>query len=126
VKYSTQVMDHFFNPRNVGELPNANAVSIAKNPNDGDIVKLFLDIKDNRIVDAKFKTMGCVVAIAASSKLSEMIKGMSTVEARNLSKQSLIDQLGGLPENKILCSLTCIEALLQALMINDIKERNRT
>jgi len=119
-------MEHFFNPRNVGEIPEANAVGIAKNPNDGDVAKFFLLIKDDHIVDIKFKTMGCVVAIAASSKLSEILKGLSITEASHISKESLSEEIGGLPEAKIRCSLTCIEALQHALQNHNIEGKNKT
>lgn len=113
--YSKEVMEHFFNPRNVGELPDANATGIAKNPHDGDVAKLFLKIEDDRIRSVTFKTMGCVVAIAASSKLTQLVQEKTVAEALSIDKNEMTAALGGLPENKIRCSLTCIEALHQAI-----------
>jgi len=113
--YSDIVRDHFANPRNIGEIASPDATGSAKNEADGDKVELQLSIKDNIIKDAKVKVMGCVAAIASSSMLTEMIKGMKVDEARNFSKEELVDALGGLPENKVRCSLTCIDALKSAL-----------
>ncbi len=108
-------MDHFFNPQNVGELADANAVGMAKNPHDGDVAKLFLKIEKDIILAVKFKTMGCVVAIAASSKLTEILARMTLKEALKIDEARITAELGGLPDNKIRCSLTCIEAMHQAI-----------
>jgi len=113
--YSEIVRDHFSNPRNIGSIDNPDATGSAKNDADGDKVELHLKIKDNIITDAKIRVMGCVAAIASSSMLTELIKGKSVDYAGNLTKEELVQALGGLPENKIRCSLTCIDALKTAL-----------
>ena len=113
--YSQMVREHFANPRNVGELENPDAVGRAKNEVDGDQVQLHLKIEDDRISDVKMKVMGCVAAIASTSFLTEMIKGKTIEESRQITKEILTEQLGGLPEHKIRCSLTCIDALQEAL-----------
>lgn len=112
--YSDIVKDHFANPRNVGVLENPDRVGIAKNEADGDQVQLHFRLKDKTIVDVKMKVMGCVAAIAATSVLSEMIKGKTVNAAQAISKDTLVDHLGGLPEQKIQCSLTCLDALHHA------------
>lgn len=115
MRYSQQVMDNFLNPQNVGKIAGADAVGIAKNPYDSDIVEISFKIEKNRIKIVKFKTMGCVVAIAASSKLTEIIQGLTLKQALDINKQQLTTELNGLPDNKVRCSLTCIEAMEQAL-----------
>ena len=113
--YSQTVLDHFLNPRNVGELADPDATGAAKNKADGDQVQLHLRFSDGVITEVRMKVMGCVAAIAASSCLTELVRGKSVQEAKNLTKENLIQALDGLPENKIRCSLTCIDALKQAL-----------
>jgi NifU-like protein involved in Fe-S cluster formation len=113
--YSNTVKDHFANPRNVGEIDNPDAEGSAKNEVDGDQVQLHLKIEEGTITDAKMKVMGCVAAIASTSLLTDMVKGKSVDEARAISREELTEKLGGLPERKIHCSLTCIDALQQAL-----------
>lgn len=113
--YSVQVKDHFANPRNVGVLEAPDAIGQAKNEADGDQVLLHLKITDNQITDVRMKVMGCVAAIAATSQYTEMIKGCSLEEALAIDKEKLTEALGGLPPNKIRCSLTCIDALAQAI-----------
>jgi nitrogen fixation NifU-like protein len=113
--YSQTVLDHFLNPRNVGELPNPDAIGKAKNQVDGDQVQLHLRLSNGVISEIRMKVMGCVAAIAATSCLTELIQGKSVQEAKSLTRENLIQALDGLPENKIRCSLTCIEALKQAL-----------
>ena len=114
--YSNQVKDHFSNPRNVGEFDSPDAVGQAKNEADGDQVLLHLQISDNLITDVRMKVMGCVAAIAATSQYSEMIKGLSIDEAMSIDKTQLTDALEGLPPNKVRCSLTCIDALHEAII----------
>jgi nitrogen fixation NifU-like protein len=109
------VKDHFTNPRNVGELENPDGVGTAKNEVDGDQVQLHLRIEDGKITDVKMKVMGCVAAIASTSMLTEMVKDKSVDEVLSISKNELTEALGGLPERKIHCSLTCIDALQEAL-----------
>jgi nitrogen fixation NifU-like protein len=113
--YSNIVKDHFVNPRNVGELEDPDAAGSAKNDVDGDQVQLHLRIQDGKITDVKMKVMGCVAAIASTSLLTEMVNGKMVEEARAITKEELTDRLGGLPERKVHCSLTCIDALHQAL-----------
>ena len=113
--YSQTVRKHFAQPANVGELEKPDAVGTAKNIADGDQVQLHLRIEKNRITDIKMKVMGCVAAIASTSLLTEWIKGKTLDEAMALSKEELTEGLGGLPENKIKCSLTCIDALHEAI-----------
>lgn len=113
--YNDIVMDHFANPRNVGELKNPDLVGRAKNKVDGDDVQLHLQVKGEKIVDVKMKVMGCVAAIACTSFLTERLKGKTLKEAGAISKEELSTLIGGLPEHKIQCSLTCIDALRMAI-----------
>ena len=118
--YSDIVKDHFSNPRNVGVLENPDRVGVARNDVDGDHVQLHFRIKDKTIIDVKMKVMGCVAAIAATSMLSEMIKGKTIEEINKIDKESLVEHLGGLPEQKIQCSLTCLDALQHAFPTSSI------
>ncbi len=113
--YSDIVKDHFTKPRNVGEMDHPDAAGAAKNEADGDHVQLHFQIEDGNIKDVKMKVMGCVAAIASTSMLTTMIMGMSVDKALAVTRQNLAAQLGGLPEQKIHCSLTCLDALEQAL-----------
>jgi NifU-like protein involved in Fe-S cluster formation len=112
--YSDIVRDHFANPRNVGVLKNPDRTGIAKNEADGDQVQLHFRLNDKTIVDVKMKVMGCVAAIAATSLFTELIHGKTIDEARAVDKEALAERLGGLPEQKIRCSLTCLEAFQNA------------
>jgi len=107
-------MDHFLNPRNVGDIEEADGVGMARNPQDGDTVRLSIRVIDGRIEEARFKAQGCVAAIAASSMLTELIEGRFLDEALAITKEDL-RVLGGLPERKVECSLTCLEALHEAI-----------
>lgn len=120
--YSEKVMDHFTNPRNVGEIPDADGVGEVGNVKCGDIMKFFLKIKDNRIEDVKFQTFGCGAAIATSSIATEMVKGKSLDEAMTLTNREVVEALGGLPAPKIHCSVLAEEALKAA--IQNYYERN--
>jgi len=113
--YSDKVMDHFINPRNMGEIENATTVSDVGNPACGDMMRLYLKIENDIIVDAKFKTFGCGAAIASSSMLTELLKGKSVEEARKISNEAVVEALGGLPPVKIHCSVMAEEALAKAL-----------
>lgn len=113
--YSEKVMDHFMNPRNVGELTDANGVGEVGNPKCGDIMKMYLKIKDNTIEDVRFKTFGCGAAVATSSIATELIKGKSIDEALQLSNKAVIEALDGLPPAKIHCSVLAEQAVRSAI-----------
>jgi nitrogen fixation NifU-like protein len=113
--YSAKVMEHFMNPRNVGEIEAADGVGEVGNPACGDMMRLYLKIEDNRVIDAKFRTFGCGAAIASSSMLTEMIKGKTVAEAREITNQAVADALDGLPAVKIHCSVMAEQAVKSAL-----------
>ena len=113
--YNQTVMDHFMNPRNMGDLKDANGIGEVGAAACGDIMKISLRIKDGKIEDARFKTFGCGSAIASSSMATELIKGRTIAEAMKLSNQEIIDALGGIPPVKIHCSVLAEEALKAAL-----------
>ena len=114
--YSEKVMDHFRNPRNVGEMENADGVGEVGNAKCGDIMRIYLDVDDNQIIrDCKFKTFGCGAAVATSSMATEMIKGKSIQEALKLTNKAVMEALGGLPPVKVHCSLLAEEAVHAAL-----------
>jgi nitrogen fixation NifU-like protein len=114
-RYSTIVMNHFLNPRNVGDLPDAHGVGMASNPQDGDTVRFAIRMTDGVIEAARFKAQGCVAAIAGSSALTELVRGKRLEEALAITKGDLAAALGGLSERKQACSLTCLEALRLAV-----------
>ena len=113
--YSEKVMDHFKNPRNVGEIENPDGVGRAGNPICGDVMELYIKINDNKIIDAKFKTFGCGAAIASSSMLTELIKGKSVEEALKISNRAVVEALDGLPPVKMHCSVLAEEAFKSAI-----------
>ncbi|WZL71488.1 Fe-S cluster assembly scaffold protein NifU [Clostridiaceae bacterium 35-E11] len=113
--YTEKVMDHFTNPRNVGEIENADGVGQVGNAKCGDIMKIYLKIEDEKIIDVKFKTFGCGSAIATSSIATEMIKGKSIHEALQLSNMAVVEALGGLPSQKVHCSVLAEQAVKAAL-----------
>ncbi|WP_334292384.1 Fe-S cluster assembly scaffold protein NifU [Tindallia magadiensis] len=113
--YSEIVMDHFTNPRNVGEIPDADAVGQVGNPKCGDIMKMYFKIEGNIIVDVKFKTFGCGSAIASSSMATEMVKGKTVEEALALSNYEVAKELNGLPPAKMHCSLLAEQAIKSAI-----------
>ena len=116
IDYSEEVMEHFTNPRNVGEIENASGVGTVGNAKCGDIMRIYLDVDDNQIIrDCKFKTFGCGVAVATSSMATEMIKGKSIQEALKLTNKAVMEALGGLPPVKVHCSLLAEEAVHAAL-----------
>lgn len=116
VEYSEKVMDHFTNPRNVGEIENASGVGTVGNAKCGDIMRIYLDIDENQIIkDCKFKTFGCGAAVATSSIATEMIIGKTIQEAMKLTNKAVQEALGGLPAVKIHCSLLAEEAVHAAL-----------
>ncbi len=120
--YSEEVMDHFSNPRNVGTIEDADAVGTEGNPVCGDLMKIFLKVKDNRIEDIKFQTFGCGAAIATSSMATEMVKGKTLEEAEELSNAAVAAALGGLPGNKMHCSNLAADAIHAA--IKDYREKH--
>lgn len=113
--YTEKVMDHFTNPRNVGEIPDASGVGTVGNPICGDVMKMYLKIENEIIVDVKFKTFGCGAAIATSSMVTEMVKGKSIDDALKISNKAVAEALGGLPPVKMHCSVLAEEALKSAL-----------
>lgn len=113
--YSQKVMDHFMNPRNVGEMPDADGIGTEGNPVCGDVMKLYIKVDGDRIVDAKFQTFGCGAAIAVSSMITEMVKGKTLDEALRISKETVADALGGLPPQKMHCSNLGADALKKAI-----------
>lgn len=113
--YSEEVMKHFTNPKNVGEMENPDGVGEAGNPVCGDMMTFYIKVKDGRLEDVKYKTFGCVAAIAVSSKVSELVKGKTLNEAKKLSKKAVAEALGGLPKEKMHCSNLGAEALNNAI-----------
>ena len=120
--YSEKVMDHFMNPRNVGHIDNADGIGEIGNAKCGDIMKIYLKIENETIVDAKFETFGCGSAIASSSMATEMIIGRSIHEALELSNKAVVEALDGLPAHKVHCSVLAEEAIKNAL--KDYFDRN--
>jgi nitrogen fixation NifU-like protein len=121
--YSDKVMDHFTNPRNVGDMPDADGVGQEGNPTCGDAMKIYIKVKDGVITDAKFKTFGCGAAIAVSSMVTEMVKGKTLDEALAMSKEAVAAELGGLPPQKMHCSNLGADALKKA--IEDYRSRHK-
>lgn len=115
MKYSEKVIDHFLNPRNVGEIPDADGVGEVGNSRCGDIMKMYLKISGGIIIDAKFKTFGCAAAIATSSVATELIKGKTIEEALKITNKDVIDYLGELPPVKIHCSLLAEQSIKAAI-----------
>ena len=120
--YSDKVMDHFRNPRNVGEMENPSGVGEVGNPKCGDIMRVYLKVEDNVIQDAKFMTFGCGSAIASSSMATELIKGKTIEEAWELTNKAVAEALDGLPPVKMHCSVLAEEAIHKA--INDYRAKN--
>ncbi len=113
--YSDKVMDHFTNPRNVGEIEDPDGVGDEGNPVCGDMMTFYIKVKDDRLEDVKFKTFGCGAAIAVSSMVSEMAKGKTLEEAMKITPQAVADELEGLPKNKFHCSNLGAQALQNAI-----------
>ena len=120
--YSEKVMDHFMNPRNVGEIEEADGVGEVGNAKCGDIMKMYLKIEDGIVIDAKFKTFGCGAAVATSSMSTELIIGKTIDEALEITNKSVAEALDGLPPAKMHCSNLAEEAIKAA--IDDYKKRN--
>ena len=120
--YSGKVMEHFSNPRNMGEIKNADGIGTVGNPVCGDLMTIYIKVKDNLLVDIKFKTFGCAAAIATSSMITEMAKGKKLDEALYITREDIAEELEGLPPVKMHCSNLAAEALHNA--IKDYRSRN--
>jgi len=120
-KYSEKVMDHFMNPRNVGQIDNADGEGTVGNPVCGDLMTFYIKVDSSRLADVKFKTFGCGAAIAVSSMVSEMAKGKTLDEAMKITNKMVAGELGGLPKNKLHCSNLGADALHKA--IEDYRNR---
>ncbi len=124
VMYGKKVMEHFMNPRNVGEIKDADGIGEVGNPVCGDMMTFYIKVKENKLEDVKFKTFGCGAAIAVSSMVSEMAKGKTLDEALKISNKSVAEELGGLPKNKLHCSNLGADALHRA--IENYQEKQKT
>jgi nitrogen fixation NifU-like protein len=120
--YSDKVMEHFANPRNVGEIPDADGIGKVGNPQCGDVMWLYIKVKDNIITDVKFKTFGCGAAIATSSMITELARGKTIEEAKKISRANVADELGGLPPVKMHCSNLAADALKEAIKDYEAKQ----
>ncbi len=121
--YTDKVMDHFMNPRNVGDIPDADGVGQVGNPVCGDVMRIYFKLDgEGRIADVKFKTFGCGAAIATSSMITELVKGKTLEEARAISNRTVAEALGGLPPRKMHCSNLAADALLAA--VNDYRKKH--
>lgn len=121
--YSKKVMEHFTNPRNVGEISDADGIGEMGNPVCGDAMKIFIKVKEDTIIDAKFQTFGCGASIAVSSMVTEMVKGKTIDEALKISKEAVAEALGGLPPQKLHCSNLGADALHRA--IEDYRQKTK-
>lgn len=121
--YSKKVIDHFQNPRNQGKIENPDGVGQVGNPVCGDIMKVYIKVKDNKISDIKFETLGCGAAIATSSMITELARGKTLEEAVKISRQDIADELGGLPAVKMHCSNLAADALKKA--VEDYKKKRK-
>ena len=123
--YSEKVMEHFMNPRNVGEILDADGMGTVGNPVCGDVMAFYIKVDNGHLSDVKFKTFGCGAAIAVSSMVSEMAKGMSLEEAKRLNRNMVADELDGLPPNKMHCSNLGAEALRKAIEDYESKQAQK-
>jgi nitrogen fixation NifU-like protein len=114
-QYTKKVKDHFFNPRNVGEIINPDGIGTVGNPTCGDIMRIYIKVKHGKIKDIKFRTFGCTAAIATSSILTEMVKGKKIEDALKITRDDVANELGGLPEIKMHCSNLAADALKEAI-----------
>ncbi len=121
MEYTEQVMDHFMNPRNMGEMEDPSGVGTVGNAKCGDIMRIYIKVENDVITDVKFKTFGCGAAIATSSKATELVKGLTLEEAEKITNKMVMESLGGLPPVKIHCSVLAEEALHAA--IQDYRQR---
>ena len=124
--YTEKVMDHFSNPRNIGEIENADGVGEVGNPVCGDMMSFYINVKDAKIADIKFKTFGCVAAIAVSSMVTEMALGKTLDEAKKITKKSVAESLDGLPKEKMHCSNLGADALAKAIENFESKQSTTT
>jgi nitrogen fixation protein NifU and related proteins len=115
MQYTQKVIDHFKKPHNQGVIKNADAIGQAGNPVCGDVMKIYLKVSNNKIKDIKFETLGCAAAIAVSSSLTDLVKGKTLDEALAVTKDKIVEDLGGLPPVKIHCSMLGVEALHEAI-----------
>jgi len=122
-QYTEMVKDHFFNPRNVGEIKDADGVGTVGNPTCGDVMTIYIKVKDEIIIDIKFKTFGCAAAVATSSILTEMAKGKMLDKALKITRDDVANELGGLPAIKLHCSNLAADALREA--IKDYRKKNK-
>lgn len=122
--YSEKVMDHFLHPRNIGEIPDASGIGNVGNPVCGDIMRLYIKVDNEKIIDVKFKTFGCGAAISTSSMVTEMVKGRTIAEAMEITNKAVAEALGGLPAVKMHCSVLAEEALKSA--IEDYRKKQLT
>jgi len=122
-KYTEKVKDHFFNPRNVGEILDADGVGTVGNPTCGDVMTMYIKVKNDIITDIKFKTYGCAAAIATSSITTDIVKGMNIQEAKKLTRNDVADELGGLPAIKLHCSNLAADALKEAIKDYENKQK---
>jgi len=123
--YSEKVMDHFQNPRNVGEIENADGIGTEGNPTCGDLMTIYIKVEDNIITDIKFKTFGCGAAIATSSMITEMAVGKTIEEALKISRNDVADELEGLPPVKMHCSNLAADALRAAIADYKMKQAEK-
>jgi len=121
--YTEKVMDHFRNPRNMGEMADPDGFGKVGNPTCGDVMAMYIKVKDNKIDDIKFQTFGCAAAIASSSIATELVKGKTLEEAEKLTREDVAKELGGLPAVKMHCSNLASDALKEA--IKDYREKNK-
>jgi len=121
-QYSKKVMDHFLNPRNVGEIKDADGIGEVGNPVCGDIMRMYIKVKDDVITDIKFQTYGCGAAVATSSMVTEMVKGKTLEEALEISNKQVAEALNGLPPIKMHCSVLAEEGIKAA--IDDYRKKN--
>ena len=120
-EYTDKVLDFFMNPKNVGEIKDADGIGTVGNPVCGDVMRLYIKVKNNKITDAKFKTFGCVAAISTSSMVTELVKGKDIDEALKITNKAVTKALGGLPKKKLHCSVLAEQALKAA--IEDYKNK---
>ncbi|PVX23562.1 MAG: Fe-S cluster assembly scaffold protein NifU [Candidatus Bathyarchaeum sp.] len=123
--YSEKVMDHFSNPRNVGEIKDADGVGTVGNPVCGDLMTMYIKVKDNKLTDVKFKTFGCGAAIATSSMTTELAKGKTIEEAMKITRANVAESLGGLPPIKMHCSNLAADALHEAIKDYQKKQEDK-